>query len=290
MNSLQSMSPQPGGILARLKAFLPTVTWLGNWTIKGAVTNSNNSPILTCRSRLSDNRQSAVLSDNGNSLFVGVSVDPSGGLTLSPTNSGGSSLDSSGLILGSALTFQWSNSTGNAGTKDVSFYRIAPNVVGVGKGSNTVGGWLQNSGGRARLTADVTESAASLTNLTDLSITLIAGRKYTGRLVLFCNESAAADGLQLDFNGGAATMTSFRAMAGVPASGGAVVSGVNVSTALATALTFTTFTGECCVVVEFGLVCNAAGTFIPRFSQVVHNTGTATARANSSLFVEDSPN
>jgi hypothetical protein len=154
----------------------------------------------------------------------------------------------------------------------------------------TAKGWVQNTPGRARLTADVTENAAALKNLTDLSLTLVAGRKYTGKLVVKCLDSVAAEGIQFDFNGGAATMTNFWAGAGVLASGGTDVIGTNISTSLAGVINFTTLTGESVVVIEISLVCNAGGTFIPRFAQNTHAAGTATARLGSYLWLEDSPN
>jgi hypothetical protein len=163
------------------------------------------------------------------------------------------------------------------------------NVATVTNATSGVG-WLQNSAGRARLTADVTESAGTLTNLTDLTLTLIAGRKYTGRMVVKCVNSVATEGVQFDFNGGTATMTNFWAGAGILASGGSDVVGTNISTSLAGAINFTTFTGESVVIIEVSLVCNAGGTFIPRAAENTHAAGTATFRLGSYLFMEDSPN
>src|SRR5438105_14232577 len=60
----------------------------------------------------------------------------------------------------------------------------------------------------ARMTTSPTNITATMANLTDLSLTLLAGAKYVGALVLFANNSTAAEGLQFDLGGGAATMTS----------------------------------------------------------------------------------
>jgi hypothetical protein len=155
-------------------------------------------------------------------------------------------------------------------------------------------GWVQQAGGRARVIADQTENAGTLKSMgltTDGTnpISLIAGRKYTGRMVVKCVNSTATEGIQFDFNGGSATMTSFWAGAGILASGGTDVIGTNISTSLAGVINFTTFTGESVVIFEISLVCNAAGTFIPRFAENTSAIGTATVRLGSWLWMEDMP-
>lgn len=192
--------------------------------------------------------------------------------------------------LGSGSSIAWCAGTVGNGTPDTSFFKIAPGVIGAGTGLGTGKAFVQNSAGRARLTADVTESAGTLTNLADLSITLIAGRKYTGRLVLKCVNSVAADGVQIDANGGTATATSFWAAAGVLASNGTDTVGTNIATALNGVMNFTVLTGETVIVVEFSIVCNAAGTLIFRAAENAHTTGTLTVRLGSYLWAEDSPN
>lgn len=128
-----------------------------------------------------------------------------------------------------------------------------------------------------------------MANITGLTATLIAGRKYIGQLVVFASDSVALEGLQIDFDGGTATATSFVAgMIGTPI--GATV-GVAYSTALATDLTVTTATvADIGYLIAFEIVVNAAGTFIPRFSQVSHTAGTVTLRLGSYMRITDSPN
>lgn len=154
----------------------------------------------------------------------------------------------------------------------------------------TAAGWMQNTQGRARLTADVTNATATMSNLTDLSITLIAGRKYTGEMIVKCINSTAAEGIAFAFGGGTATITNFWAGAGVLASGGTDTIGANISTTLAGVINFTVLTGETVITFKFSLVCNAGGTFIPQFSENTSAVGTATARLGSYLWAEDSPN
>lgn len=196
---------------------------------------------------------------------------------------------SGGIGLINSAQLMWSNSTAPGTTPDSGLKRITAAVLGT-TDATTGKGWLQNSAGRSRMTADATNATATMSNLTDMSQTLIAGRKYTGRMVVKCINSSATEGLQFDFNGGAATMTNFFVGAGILSSGGTDVIGTNISTSLAGVINFTTFTGESVVVFEISLVCNAAGTFIPRFAENTSTVGTATIRLGSYLWLEDSPN
>lgn len=223
-----------------------------------------------------------VLTGSNNLLCRGsISTNSSDGI-----NSTGS-ISSSQVIVASGGSFNITNSGTTVGA-DVSFYRIAANVWGVGKGTTTPGGWLQNSAGRSRLTADVANATATMANLTDLSQTVIAGRKYFGQAVIYASNSTAAEGLQFDFNGGTATFTSFvYGLVGTPI--GATI-GVAYATSAATALTATTATtADVAYLIAFEFVCNAAGTVIPRFAEVTHTLGTATARLGSFLLTEDCP-
>jgi len=143
----------------------------------------------------------------------------------------------------------------------------------------------------ARVTSDVTNATGTMANLSDLTLTLGASTKYVGRLVLFANNSTPAEGLQFDFNGGTATVTSieFGFIATPPGSGLAL--GTLTSTAIGTPLTATTATtADAVYVIEIGIAVNAAGTFIPRVAEVSHNSGTATVRKQSYLWLQQSSN
>lgn len=179
----------------------------------------------------------------------------------------------------------------------LSLYPVASNVPVFACGATTGGGggshptWLQNSAGRARASAgDNTNATASMANIdgTNLKATLIAGRKYFGWLVVQAKNSVGAEGLQFDFNGGTATATLFQAgFDSTPV--GATLGTPNV-TALATALTVTVAaTTDTTYVIPLYITCNAAGTFIPRFAEVSHTTGTATVRATTCMLLEDMP-
>jgi hypothetical protein len=197
-------------------------------------------------------------------------------------------LTGSGWSVGPSGQYTWTGSGGAGATRDAGLARLAASVIQPTNASST-GGWLQNSAGRARLSSAVTNATATMANLSGLSITLIAGRKYFGELMLFANNSAGTtEGLQIDFNGGTATMTSFEAgLAGAPV--GATIT-TSTTTALATALSMSAVsTNDQVYVVKFSLVCNAAGAFIPRVAEVSHTTGTVTVQLGSCIFVEDCP-
>lgn len=182
----------------------------------------------------------------------------------------------------------WGNGGALTGS-DTGLQKVAPGVVGPTDGGANVR-WLQDAG-RTRMTTAPTNATTNLANgvLTDLSQPLLAGRKYTGALVLFAKDSTAADGLAVDFNGGSATVTSV--LFGIGGAPGATV-GTATSAALGTAVTLTSMgvTGDIVVTIPVEVVCNAAGTFIPRFAQAAHSTGTATVEIGSYLTLNDSTN
>jgi hypothetical protein len=138
---------------------------------------------------------------------------------------------------------------------------------------------------RTEVTADVTNATATMANLTDLTMTLVAAGVYVGEAVFKCADSTAAEGISFDFDGGTATMTAFAAGAGL-ITGGTTVAVTTVSSALATDLNWTTITGETWLVVKIGLTVNAGGTLIPRFCQgTAHTSGTATTSRGSYLLL-----
>lgn len=147
----------------------------------------------------------------------------------------------------------------------------------------TTDGWFQNTGGEAALTANFTEAVGVLT-ATNLSRSVVAGRSY--RLIAFLqvSNSTAAEGVQLDFNGGSATATAFFAAASAI---GSVVAGTVVSTALNGVINYTTVTGTDYIVIHGYLKVNAAGTFTLRAAENTSATGTMTLGAGSWMALMD---
>lgn len=190
--------------------------------------------------------------------------------------------------LASGRQFGWSSTAACNGTADTGLQRVAAGVVGPTDGGSN-GKWLQNTAGTARNTADVTNATTAFASLPDLTLNLLAGRKYVGRLVVPLKNTTAAEGVKFDLNGGSATFTSIEF--GFSAALGATV-GVRTSTAIATAITLTALADTNDVIIEIPITCvvNAAGTLIPRQAENSHSTGTLTVRAGAYIVLEDSPN
>ncbi len=213
----------------------------------------------------------------------------SGYILTSVTGNSVSAFNSTGLMrLVSGGCFAFASGNPDATGADIGLSRGAANVFYVGSGAAaSTAGWITDAGVK-RVTADVPNSTGTMANLTDLTMTLLAGRKYVGYLLVFASNSTAAEGIQFDFDGGAATATSFVAgLAGTPIG---TTAGVVYSTAIATDLTVTVATtGDIAYMIAIEIVVNAGGTFIPRFSEVSHTTGTATVRLGSHLILTDCP-
>lgn len=229
---------------------------------------------------------------NGGSYSV--FTDVGAGLYYFQSANGGSNIvtvghapNSNSLGLGSTAQAIWTASTSDA-SADTGLARAAAGVVKTTDGS-TGAGWIQNTAGTARVTANVTNATTTFSNITDLSVTLIAGRKYVGQMVLSCDDTVDTDGIKIDFNGGSATATSFLASPYAAIGGNAMGVVTSLSSASQNGFISTSANG-CLIIVQISIVCNAGGTFIPRFAKFAHTTGTATVRANSYLTLQDSPN
>jgi hypothetical protein len=183
----------------------------------------------------------------------------------------------------------WSGSTDAAGTADIGLERLAAGVFKVNGGAAATAGWIQQAAARSMLAADYTNATAGFTT-TALSVTVASGRKYDFRLSLFLADSTAADGAQIDFNGGTAAATNFRVHC-LLYDTTTTVQNSSQATALATAHSKATLSGtgqhlwECTGSFEP----SGAGTFIVRGAQVAHSTGTLTINRGSYLWIEDMP-
>ncbi len=125
------------------------------------------------------------------------------------------------------------------------------------------------------LTTNYTNATAGFTN-TALSRTLVAGKTYSFTVQLFCSNSTAAEGIQVDFNGGNATATTF-----VAGSNTTLIN--SVTSTLAGTFSNATLTGTNLVTIKGTIIVNAGGTFIVRAAEVSHATGTLTIQTGSSL-------
>lgn len=184
-------------------------------------------------------------------------------------------------VLGSTLYLGAAN--------DAGIIRLADGVNAPWSSSGAANGWLQNTCGSKRVASDVTNSTTTFATITGLSIpNVIAGRKYTRQVVLKCNNSVPGEGIKVDFNGGDATMTAFWAAA-FPPVGGTTVKGTVVANALSDVINYTTITGETIIVIYISFVASGAGSFIARFAEDSHASGTATVELGSFLSLDDTP-
>lgn len=173
-----------------------------------------------------------------------------------------------------------------AGASSGAFQTTAPGVAHMtGAGASGLG-WLQNSAGEAALASNYTNSTATFSN-TALSFTVIAGRSYRIEGYIIASNSAAAEGVQFDFNGGSATATTFDIST---TDIGSNVLGSAVSTSLAGVINYTTVTGSNKIWFRGYLKVNAGGTFIMRAAENTHVAGTLTLGAGSWLALYDTIN
>lgn len=193
-----------------------------------------------------------------------------------------------GIKLPSTGAYGWGNNATPSGTDvDTKAYRVAAGVVGISASGDTTlarTGWLQWAG-ESLLAADGTNATATMAN-TGLSVTVTTGRKYGFKCLLYVNDSVAAEGAKIDFDGGTATATNFRAHATL------FDSALNLSaqvSALATDIASATVTGDAMIEVHGTFEPSATGTFIPRYAQNTHAAGTLTIYRGSHLLVWDMP-
>jgi hypothetical protein len=105
-----------------------------------------------------------------------------------------------------------------------------------------------------------TPAAVGVLTVTNLA----AGQEYAFTAIVFATNQTASDGIKVDFNGGSATMTTFRATVRIYDT--ALLTCGQVFD-LDTDTTAATITGQTLVEVNGFCKVNAAGTFIPRFSK-----------------------
>lgn len=129
---------------------------------------------------------------------------------------------------------------------------------------------------------NATDTAAS----TGLSITVRSGRKYSFTAVLFLSDSVAAEGAKIDFGGGTATETYFR---GKCEASDTTSLGISHVDDITDTVSVATITGDGSIVCDGSFEAGGAGTFIPRFSQVAHVTGTLTLYRGSHIVMHEQP-
>lgn len=175
----------------------------------------------------------------------------------------------------------FSSTASSAGAPDTCLVRAAAGVVEFRDA--TTGKSYSMNGGDIALAADFTNATATMSN-TALSVTLTASRVYTFALSLFATDSVAAEGLKIDFDGGAATATDFRAHCTIFDT--ALLASTQ-TTAIATDFAVALATGASLIECSGAITVNAGGTFIVRAAQNSHATGTLTVNRGSYLWLRD---
>lgn len=184
----------------------------------------------------------------------------------------------------------WSNgANSDSSNLDTGLRRVAAGVVGAISSNVPAAGWFQNTSGDRQVTAaDVTNVTITPADVTGMTATLQAGRRYRFTLVARVLSATATDGVRFDFGGGTATATLFWANGIITDTLG--VRSLQEVTALATDITDTLTTGAALVTIEGHITVDAGGTFIPRFAKEADAAGaTATLFIGSSLIVKDMP-
>lgn len=145
---------------------------------------------------------------------------------------------------------------------------------------NEAGFLAQLTGLDATLASDYTNATTTPSNVS-MTINLLTTVTYSFMITLFVEESTAADGVLIDFDGGTVTASNFRAVTlGVD---GAAVTTLSTTTALATDATIATYTNPGIITVYGTITTSNSGTFIMRAAQNTHTTGTLTFRAGSNM-------
>lgn len=151
-------------------------------------------------------------------------------------------------------------------------------------------GYIQGTMGEVGINADYTNATATFSN-TALSVAVVSGRTYSIDVNLLVADSTAADGMKIDFAGGAATATLFRinCFSTNDTTGATVAFTASTSNALATVLNIAAMasTGTHMVRCSGTFVPSSSNTFTVRAAQNAHTTGTLTIFRGSWMSVRD---
>ncbi len=186
--------------------------------------------------------------------------------------------------------FGFSSSAADASVAaDSGLGRDAAAIVKVTDGSSGKG-WLSNRAGHARKTSDqAVTSSVTLTDLSDLSVTLVSGRNYQFRAVVFVNKANSLSGIRVALQG-TATFNDLRYSIDIYDMTTRAIVANGISNALGTTVSKTTIsTGENRVIVDGCCSVNTGGTLKIQGAQGTVDANATTFRRGSCLLVEDIP-
>lgn len=133
------------------------------------------------------------------------------------------------------------------------------------------------------LATDATSTSITFAT-TGIGVTVTSGHKYAFIAELYLSDSTAADGAKIDFNGGSATSSNFRAQV---TAFDTALNIATVTTALSTSVAASTFTGSGAFEIHGSFEPSSTGTFIIRFAQNAHTVGTLTLARGSHIVMHD---
>lgn len=180
--------------------------------------------------------------------------------------------------------FCFSSTSNAADSCDAGIARVATGVTKDTDGSSGLG-WRQWAG-ECGVDSDQTNATTSFASTACTISGLVSGRKYPFVCSFFVSDSVAADGVKIDFQGGTATETSFRAQ--VKAFDTALALSLQVDD-ITDSAAVPTLTGDGQIEVSGHFIPSGAGTFLPRFAQNAHTAGTLTLYAGSHCIMWDRP-
>ena len=186
--------------------------------------------------------------------------------------------------------FGFSSSAADASVAaDSGLGRDAAAIVKVTDGASGKG-WLSNQAGHARKTADqsVTNSNV-LADLSDLSVTLVAGRNYQFRAVIFVNNANNLSGIRVALQG-TATFNDLRYSIDIyDMTTRAIVADGVLSTLGSTVSKSTIATGDNRVIIDGCCSVNTGGTLKIQGAQGTADANATTFKRSSCLLIEDIP-
>lgn len=186
---------------------------------------------------------------------------------------------------GTRVIFELNDNTQIRFGNDAGLSRVAAGTHQLDGGTyGDRAGWLRWAG-QSYLAADATNETTTMA-ATGLTVTVKSGRKYAFKLVLFLSDSVAADGAKIDFAGGTATETDFRAQ--VTAFDAALALSAQLDD-LTDVASIATLTGNGVIEIHGSFEPGGNGTFAPRFAQAAHTAGTLTIYRGSHLLVWEMP-
>jgi len=187
-------------------------------------------------------------------------------------------------VSGGSIGFS-SNTDASVALPDSEFVRSTAGVIKVTDGSGSTNGWFAQPAAYGYVTGDVTNSTATLANVTGAVVTLKASRNYSFEVTLHISNSTAAEGVKLDFNAGGVTATNFMAMCIIENNN--TITATTRLTALNTSCNTATLTGNGVIKISGVIEVNAAGTLQIEAAENSHSTGTLTVSRGSLLYVTD---